>query len=78
MPRKIRQIKADLRRAGFVLLLGRGKGDHTMYQHPDVADAIVGLDGKDGDDAKRYMEQSLRVALAKVAEAGQAKREGGA
>jgi predicted RNA binding protein YcfA (HicA-like mRNA interferase family) len=45
MPRKIRQIKADLRRAEFVLLPGRGKGDHTMYQHPDVADAIVGLDG---------------------------------
>ena len=61
MPRKIRQLKADLRRAGFVELKDRGKGDHTMWQHPDVPAAIVGLDGQDGDDAKRYMEKALRL-----------------
>jgi|tagenome__1003787_1003787.scaffolds.fasta_scaffold16740410_2 hypothetical protein len=66
MPRKLRQLKADLRRAGFVELRGRGKGDHTMWQHPDVPAAIVGLDGQDGDDAPRYMEKDLREMLALV------------
>ncbi|HET8631810.1 MAG TPA: type II toxin-antitoxin system HicA family toxin [Thermomicrobiales bacterium] len=66
MPRKIRQLVADLRRAGFVQLRGRGKGDHQMWQHPDVPAAIVGLDGRDGDDAKRYMETNLRKAIAQV------------
>ena len=56
MPRKIRQLKQDLRRAGFIELRGRGRGDHALWQHPDVPAAIVGLDGKDGDDAPRYME----------------------
>ncbi len=66
MPRKIRQLKVDLRRAGFVELKDRGKGDHTMWQHPDVPAAIVGLDGQDGDDAKRYMEKALREMRALV------------
>jgi hypothetical protein len=66
MPRKIRQLKADLRRAGFVELKDRGKGDHTMWQHPDVPAAIVGLDGQNGDDAKRYMEKALREMRALV------------
>jgi hypothetical protein len=69
MPRKIRQLKADLRRAGFVLLSGRGKGDHSMWQHPEISAAIVGLDGQDSDDAKRYMEKALTAALALVEEA---------
>ncbi|MFN8541095.1 MAG: type II toxin-antitoxin system HicA family toxin [Thermomicrobiales bacterium] len=62
MPRKIRQLKSDLRRAGFVELKDRGKGDHSKWQHPDVPAAIVGLDGQDGDDAK----QALRLMRALV------------
>ncbi len=67
MPRKIRQLKADLRRAGFVELPGRGKGDHVLWQHPEVPAAIVGLDGRDGDDAKRYQEKQLWEMTALVA-----------
>ncbi len=67
MPRKIRQLKADLRRAGFVELRDRGKGDHALWQHPEVPAAIVGLDGRDGDDAKRYQEKQLRAMIALVA-----------
>jgi predicted RNA binding protein YcfA (HicA-like mRNA interferase family) len=68
MPRKVRQLKADLRRAGFVELRGRGKGDHSLWQHPDVPAAIVGLDGQDGDDARRYQEKDLREKIALVIE----------
>lgn len=74
MPRKIRQLQADLRRAGFRKLPKRGKGDHSLWQHTTVRAAIVGLDGKDSDDAKRYMEQNLKEALALVE---RTKSEGG-
>jgi hypothetical protein len=30
VPRKVRQMKADLRKAGFVQLAERGKGSHTL------------------------------------------------
>jgi len=40
-----------------------------MWQHPEISAAIVGLDGQDSDDAKRYMEKALTAALALVEEA---------
>ena len=52
MPRKIGQLKADLRRAGF-LVTDRGKGSHELWEHPDVSAAYVTLSGHDGDDAVR-------------------------
>jgi hypothetical protein len=64
MPRKIRQLKADLRREGYQLLPKRGKGDHTAWRHPLVGGRPVILDGQDGDDAKRYQEQDVRQAVA--------------
>ena len=66
MPRKIRQLKADLRRAGYELLPGRGKGDHTAWRHPVLGGRPLTLDGQDGDDAKRYQEQDVRRAVAAV------------
>ena len=77
MPRKIRQLKADLRRAGFVELRGRGKGDHALWQHPAVPAAIVGLDGQDGHDARRYHEKNLREMVALVAETLAAREQRG-
>ncbi len=53
---------------------GRGKGDHSMWQHPEISAAIVGLDGQDGDDARRYMEKALTAALALVEETKRAQR----
>lgn len=64
MPRKIRQLNADLRRAGFVSR--PGKGDHTFWRHPQVSTVRVSLDGKDGDDADRYQERQVRQAIAEV------------
>ena len=34
MPRKIRQLRADLAHHGFVKERGRGKGSHTYWTHP--------------------------------------------
>ena len=49
MPRKVRELKALLRKAGFV---GRsGKGDHTVWTHPKAKKSVV-LSGNDGDDAR--------------------------
>lgn len=63
MPRKIRQLKADLRAAGFVELSARGKGSHALWQHLGVPDVAVTLAGKDGDDAKSYQERDVRNAI---------------
>ena len=78
MPRKIRQLKADLRRAGFVLT-DRGKGSHEVWEHPDVPTAFVTLSGHDGDDARPYHERDLRraIALATRPTAAQATQEKG-
>ncbi|MBA3415976.1 MAG: type II toxin-antitoxin system HicA family toxin, partial [Chloroflexia bacterium] len=38
MPRKIRQLESDLRRAGFVERTDRGKGSHRVWTHPDAPD----------------------------------------
>jgi len=64
MPRKIRELIGDLRRAGFVSR--PGKGDHTYWTHPEVPTAQVSLDGKPGADAKRYQEQQVRQVIAQV------------
>ena len=62
MPKKIRELKAMLRRAGWVLIPGRGKGSHTFWQHPKVADGIT-LSGNDGADADRYQEKMVRALI---------------
>ena len=66
MPRKIRQLKADLRRMG-AWLVGE-VGDHEKWKHPLVADVYVELSGKDGADARPYQEQRLRELERRVAE----------
>ncbi len=59
MPRKIRELKRDLRRAGYSLRPNRGKGSHTVWEHPLVPDDLT-LSGHDGDDAKPYQEDDVR------------------
>lgn len=74
MPRKIRQLKRDLRRAGFEELAGRGKGDHTAWRHPLVEGRPLIIDGQDGDDAKHYQERDVREALERAREAGDVRK----
>jgi predicted RNA binding protein YcfA (HicA-like mRNA interferase family) len=63
MPPKIRELKADLRKAGFVELPGRGKGSHTVWRHPFTPGTTITLAGRDGDDADRYQEKQVRDAI---------------
>lgn len=69
MPRKVRELRTDLRRAGFVSAARRGKGSHTYWEHPLLPADQVTLAGQDGDDAKPYQEREVRTALARVREA---------
>jgi len=59
MPRKVRQLIADLERAGFVNR--GGKGSHRNLTHPKGL--RVTISGNPGDDAKRYQEKDLRRVL---------------
>ncbi len=56
MPRKVRQLIADLERAGFVNR--GGKGSHRNYQHPK--DVRVTISGQPGQDALPYQERQVR------------------
>jgi predicted RNA binding protein YcfA (HicA-like mRNA interferase family) len=53
MPCKVRQLIADLTRAGFSDR--GGKGSHRNFTHPKAV--RVTLSGGSGDDAKHYQER---------------------
>jgi predicted RNA binding protein YcfA (HicA-like mRNA interferase family) len=72
MPRKIRQLKADLRRAGARQVAQ--EGSHTTWKHPLVPGTLVELSGDDGDDAKPYQERDLREALRRIDDAKRGKQ----
>jgi predicted RNA binding protein YcfA (HicA-like mRNA interferase family) len=74
MPQKIRQLKASLQKAGFVMLKKRGKGSHTLWEHPLIRYAII-LSGKDEDDGDRYQEKDVRNALAELEQTQQPEDE---
>ncbi len=59
MPRKIRQLLRDLKRAGFVNR--GGKGPHRNYEHEKGI--RVTLSGQLGDDAKPYQEKEVKRAI---------------
>ena len=59
MPRKVRQLIADLEKAGFVNR--GGQGSHRNFTHPKGV--RVTLSGQAGDDAKHYQERDVRRAL---------------
>ena len=61
MPRKIRQLVADLEKAGFVLAPG-GKGSHRKFRHPRFPGAVI-VSGNSGDDAHHYQEKQVRNAI---------------
>jgi len=64
VPRKVRQLIADLERAGFVSR--GGKGSHRNFTHPKGARVTVS--GGASDDAKHYQERDVRRALDAVKE----------
>jgi predicted RNA binding protein YcfA (HicA-like mRNA interferase family) len=67
MPRKIRQLKADLRKTGAYQV--SQEGSHTKWKYPLVPASTLVLSGHDGDDAKPYQEKVVRDLLREIAEA---------
>jgi len=62
MPRKIRQLIADLEEHGFVNR--GGKGSHRNFLHP--SGVKITLSGAPGEDAKHYQERDLKRAIRKM------------
>lgn len=60
MPRKIRELIKELKKAGFVNR--GGKGSHRNYVHPKVTKPIT-ISGKPGDDARNYQEKAVKIAI---------------
>lgn len=67
MPRKIRQLRADLRRAGWDVV--RQAGSHQIWKHPRLPGVEVNIAGNDGADAHRYQERDVREAIRLAREA---------
>ncbi|MCY7323331.1 MAG: type II toxin-antitoxin system HicA family toxin [Phormidesmis sp. CAN_BIN36] len=72
MPRRIRELKAQIAREGFVCLPKRGKGNHERWQHPLLRKTLT-IPGKDGDDTPVYLEKQLGNLLAELEELGKDK-----
>jgi predicted RNA binding protein YcfA (HicA-like mRNA interferase family) len=64
MPVKIRKLKADLARAGFVWR--SAKGSHTYWTHPQLPGISVTISGSDGDDADRYQIKQVADVLKRL------------
>ncbi|MBK9306623.1 MAG: type II toxin-antitoxin system HicA family toxin [Nitrospira sp.] len=60
MPPKIRELIAELTKAGFKDR--GGKGSHRNFVHPRVTKPVT-LSGKSGDDAKQYQLRAVRSAI---------------
>jgi predicted RNA binding protein YcfA (HicA-like mRNA interferase family) len=60
VPPKVRELIAELERAGFVNR--GGKGNHRNFVHPQVAKPVT-VSGNPGDDAKHYQVRAVRLAI---------------
>ena len=60
MPPKIKDLIAELKRAGFVDR--GGKGSHRNFVHAKVTEPIT-ISGNAGDDAKHYQVRAVRLAM---------------
>ncbi len=60
MPKKIKELKYMLLKAGFICKFA--KASHTKWTHPNLPLAII-MSGKDGNDAKPYQEKQVNHAL---------------
>ena len=67
MPRKIRELKAQIGREGFVYLPKRGKGSHERWRHPLLKKTLT-IPGKDGGDVPIYLEKQLAGLLTELQE----------
>ncbi len=63
MPKKIRELKKMLKKAGFQQV--PGKGSHTNWVH-SLYSGKVTMSGKDSSDAKPYQERETQQAIEEV------------
>jgi predicted RNA binding protein YcfA (HicA-like mRNA interferase family) len=61
MPRKVRQLIADLEKNGFINR--GGKGSHRNFQKGNTS---VTISGQAGSDAKEYQEKLVKTAIEKT------------
>ncbi len=64
MPRKLRELRRDLRRSGWEII--RQRGSHQRWKHPLVHDLKITVAGDDGADAQGYKEEDVREAVARA------------
>lgn len=67
MPRKVRDLIRDLKKAGFYEIAGGGKGSHRKFTHKDYQGAVT-VSGQSGDDAKPYQEKRIKQAIEAIDE----------
>ena len=60
MPAKVRDLIAELERAGFVDR--GGKGSHRNFVHPNVPRPVT-ISGRLADDAKQYQLRAVKLAI---------------
>lgn len=60
VPPKIRELVADLERAGFKDR--GGKGSHRNFVHPQAIRPIT-ISGALGEDAKKYQVRAVQLAI---------------
>lgn len=72
VPRKLRELRADLRRHGARIT--SQVGSHEKWKHPLVRDFYVQLAGADGDDAKPYQEKDVKRLIRDIRAAEHAQR----
>ncbi len=65
MPRKIRELAAELEKAGFQLVKGAGKGSHRKYYHQRKPGFTI-LSGSPRDDAHHYQEKLIKNAIRQI------------
>ncbi|MBD2018776.1 type II toxin-antitoxin system HicA family toxin [Leptolyngbya sp. FACHB-36] len=68
MPKKVRELKQAIAKAGYTLLKKRGKGSHTFWVHSSLPEDPLVIPGNDGEDAPRYLEKEVERVLQKLAD----------
>jgi predicted RNA binding protein YcfA (HicA-like mRNA interferase family) len=63
MPKKIRELKSLLKKAGFIVQ--PAKGSHSKWTHPNLSQSII-IAGKDGSDSRSYLEKQVMDVLKKL------------
>jgi predicted RNA binding protein YcfA (HicA-like mRNA interferase family) len=71
MPRKLPELRRELRRAGWSIT--RTRGSHETWKHPLVSTPVV-LAGKDSQDAHKYQEDEVHDRIAESREAERQQR----